>query len=148
MLKTYTHCLGCSSYHLLLVLLKTVWVEFWRLFRARVPLEQVMLKTEPGWLNFAPETYPHSLWCSWYHFQSIVENCFGRILTTFPGSGTTRAGKVENEAQKTQFCTRNILTIFRVQFLLFLVSTVEKCFGLVLTTFQVRILSEQEKLKT
>jgi len=146
--KTYPHCLGCRCYRLSSVLLKIVLVEFWQLLQARGPLKQVKWKTSPEWLSFTPETYPHSLWCSWYHFQSVVEKCFGRILTTFPDSGTTRAGKFENEAQKTQFCTRNILTIFRVQFLLFLVSKVEKCFGPVLTTFQVRALPEQKKLKT
>ena len=66
--ETYRHCLGCSSYHLSSVLLKTVLVEFWQLFRAQAPLEQVKWKFGPGWPNFKPETYPHSLWCSSYRF--------------------------------------------------------------------------------
>jgi len=49
----------------------------------------------------------------------------------------------------TRFCTRNITTLFGVQFLIFPVSTVEKCFGQILTTFRVQALPEKkEKLKT
>jgi len=42
--------------------------SFLTTFSAWTPLEQVKLKTGPGWLNFAPETYLHSLWCSSYRF--------------------------------------------------------------------------------
>jgi len=69
--ETYPHCLGCSSYRLSSLLLKTVLVEFWRLFRARALLEQLKRKIGPGWLSFTPETYPHNLWCSSYRFQSV-----------------------------------------------------------------------------
>jgi len=69
--ETYPHCLGCSSYRLSSLLLKTVLVEFWRLFRARALLEQLKRKIGPRWLSFTPETYPHSLWCSSYRFQSV-----------------------------------------------------------------------------
>jgi len=41
---------------------------------------------------------------------------------TFLGLETTRAGKVENRAQMTWFCTKNIPIVFGVQFLTFLVS--------------------------
>jgi len=49
--ETYPHCLGCSSYRLLSAFLKTVLVEFWRLFRARALLEQLKWKAKPGWLR-------------------------------------------------------------------------------------------------
>jgi len=78
----------------------------------------------------------------------MAKKCFGQILSTFPGPGTTGAGKVENWALMTRFCTRNILTLFGVQFLLFSVSMIEKCFGRILTTFLVQAKPEQEKLKT
>jgi len=44
-------------------------------------------------------------------------------------------GKVDNRAQMTRFCNRNIPRQFRVQFLSFVISVVENCFGRVLTTF-------------
>jgi len=78
---------------------------------------------------------------------SIVKKWFDRILTTFLGPGTTGARKVENLAWKTQFCTRNIPTLFGVHFIISR-STIEKCFGRVLMTFRVRAPPEQEKLKT
>jgi len=43
---------------------------------------------------------------------NTVDKCFGQILTTFPGPGTTAVGKVENLSRKTRFCTRNIPTLF------------------------------------
>ena len=46
---------------------------------------------------------------------SIVEKCFDQILITFPDPGTTGARKGENLA-RTWFCTRNISTLFGVQF--------------------------------
>jgi len=60
---------------------------------------------------------------------------FCRILTTFLGPNTTRAGKVENWARMAQFCTRNIRALFSLQLLSFSVSTTEKCFSQILTTF-------------
>ena len=70
----------------------------------------------------------------------IVSHPYGwkildQILTTFSGLGTIGAGKVENGAQMTQFCVRNIPVLFKVQFLLFLISKSEKCFGQFLMTF-------------
>ena len=53
--ETYPQCLGCSSNRLSWMLLKTVLVEFWPLFRAQAPLEQVKLKTGPGWLSLHPK---------------------------------------------------------------------------------------------
>jgi len=129
---------------------------------------------------------------------SVAENSFGRILTTFSVPSPAGAGKVENPAQMTQFCTRNkptlfvvqllslfqygtkmvrssfdnfsglvitgpgkvqnrpymtqfsgrnIPTLFVVQFLSFIVSTVEKRFSRVLTTFRIWAPPEQDKLK-
>jgi len=66
---------------------------------------------------------------------STTKNCFGRILTTFPGPDPTEAGKVENRAHMSRFYTWSIPTLFGVQFLSFPVSMVEKCFGRILTTF-------------
>jgi len=45
----------------------------------------------------------------------IIRWCFAE----FSGLGTTEAGKVENRARITPFCTRNIPTIFMMQFLSF-----------------------------
>jgi len=53
----------------------------------------------------------------------------------FPSLNTTKTGKVENRVRITWFCTRNIPTWVRVQFLSFLASTAEKCFSWILTTF-------------
>jgi len=52
----------------------------------------------------------------------------------------------------TQFCTRNIPTLFGVQFLSFSISKPEKCFGQIWTAFPgpdtTVVGSKQEKLKT
>jgi len=53
--KTYPHYFEYNSYRLSSVLLKTVLVRFWRLFRAQAPLEQVECKTGPGWLGLHPK---------------------------------------------------------------------------------------------
>ena len=111
--------MGCNSYRFASVQLNHVSVEFWQLFRARAPLELVKLKTGPGWLSFAPETYQHSLWCNLYRFQLVQLKKVSIILTTFPGSDTTEVVKVKNQARKTWFCTRNIPTLFGMQFLSF-----------------------------
>jgi len=58
---------------------------------------------------------------------STMEKYFIRILTTFPGPESTRAGKLENRMM--WFCTRNIHTLFGVQFLSFPVITAKKYFG-------------------
>jgi len=109
--ETYLHCLGCSSYRLSSMLLKTVLVEFWRLFRARAPLEHVSGKSVsndsvcfrniPTYFVVIFILYP----------VRKIDKCFGRILTTFPVLGTTAAGKVKNLARRTRFCTRNIPTL-------------------------------------
>jgi len=49
--ETYAHYLGCTSSRLSLVLLKTVLVEFRRLFRTRALLKQVKWKIGPIWLS-------------------------------------------------------------------------------------------------
>jgi len=82
----------------------------------RAPLEQPKLKTGPVWLDFAPETYPLFSWPGYHQSRS-------------------EAGKVENRARMTQFCTQNILTLFGTQFLSFPFSTAKECFGWILTTF-------------
>jgi len=64
-----------------------------------------------------------------------AEKYFGRILMTFSGLESTRAGKVENFAQMTWFCIRNIPTLFVVQFLSSLVSMAEKYFSRIFMTF-------------
>jgi len=45
------------------------------------------------------------------------------------------ADKVENRAQITSFCTKNIPTMLRVQFLSFPINTAIKYFGQILMTF-------------
>jgi len=66
----------------------------------------------------------------------------------FSGRGTTGAGKVQNGAHMTRFSARNSPTLFGVQFLSFPVSTVDKCFGWILTTSRVWAPPEEEKFKT
>jgi len=68
----------------------------------------------------------------------MVEKCFGQILTTFPGSGTTIAAKFENQIGMTRYCNPIIPTRFAVQFLLITISATEKIFGGILVTNQSR----------
>jgi len=60
---------------------------------------------------------------------STAEKYFDRMLMTFPGLESSRARKVENRAEMTWFCTRNIALVFGEYFLLFHISTTEKCFN-------------------
>jgi len=69
--KTYPHSLWCSSYRFQSVQLKTISTEFWRLFQARVPQQLAKLKIGHERLDFAPETYRHTLGCNSYHFSSV-----------------------------------------------------------------------------
>jgi len=79
---------------------------------------------------------------------STFETCFGRILTTFSGLGTTGAWKVENGAQMSRFSARNVPTLFWVQFLSFRVNTTKKCFRRILMTSPRPCTSGQPKLKS
>ena len=134
-LEQSSHCLGYSFYNFLSVRMKNVSVEFWRLFPARLPPKTVKLKIGPEWLGFALKTYPPCLGCNsyisclygWKIFWSNFDDFFERKMFS--------AGKVKNRDQMTWFCTRNIPTRFRVQFLSFPISTVEQCFSWILTTF-------------
>jgi len=51
----------------------------------------------------------------------------GQNLMTVLGMKTTKAKKYENQAMMTWFCTRNKLTLFLLQFLLFFISMTQKC---------------------
>ena len=137
--ETYPQCLGCISYHFPSVRPKNILIKFWRLFWALKAPEQQKMKIRHRWLGFTSETYPHCLGAvlivssqyGWKMFQSNFDN--------FSGIGLHRnrlgEGEVENRARMTPFCTRNIPTMFGVQFLSFPVSTAEKYFGQILTTF-------------
>jgi len=152
--------------------------------------KQSKLKTGAGWLSFTPETYPHYLRCTSYHFPSVrlkmfrltfddsfrlvhhrskqiwksslnvlilhpkhthticrailfVSRQYARKMfwSNFddffePGHPLSRpgAGRVENRARMTPFCTWNIPTLFGCCSY-FPVSTTEKCFNQILTTF-------------
>ena len=110
--ETYTHCLGYSSYRFASVRQKNVSVEFRRLLWARVPPAQPKLKIGPRWLRFALESYPHSLWCSFYRFPSVrLKNNSVKFWRLFRGHGTIGVGKVENRARITRFFTQNIPTL-------------------------------------
>jgi len=86
--------------------------------------------------TFGTRNIPTQFVAQFLSFPDItVEKEFGLILTTFPGLVTTKTGKVENRARITRFYTRNIPTLFGVQFLSFPISTTNKCFGRILTTF-------------
>jgi len=112
-------------------------------FSGQVPQEHAKLKTGPRWLDFTPETYPHSLWCSFYCFPFVwLKNVLVEFWILF-----RRVDKVENRVRMTQFFTRNIPILFLVQFLLFLISMTKKCFGRILTTFMNWVPPEQAKLK-
>jgi len=111
-LETYQHFLGYNSYRFPSVRLKNVWVEFWRLSRARAPPEQVNLKIGPGWLGFGTRNIPTVFGTYVLSFPiPTAENGLRQILTTFSGPGTTGIGKVENRAPMTRFFTRNIPTV-------------------------------------
>jgi len=131
--ETYPHFLGCNSHRFPSVWLKNVSVEFWQHFRDRALPALPKLKTRPhqyGW------NIPTLFGVQFLSFPiSMAKKCFGRILTTFLRPSTTGATKVENRTKMTTFGTRNIPTHFVVQFLSFPISTVQKCFGRILTTF-------------
>jgi len=82
-------------------------VEFWQLFRARMTLFCTQ--------NITTMFGVHCLSIR----VSTTENCFGQILMSIPSTNITWAGKPENQARITRFCTRNIPTLLGVQFLSF-----------------------------
>jgi len=129
--------LWCSSYHFPLVHFKKDLDQFWRLLRARAPLEQAQSKQ--SWKSGPNDSifnskHNHTV-CGAILIVSrnTAEKCFCQILTTFPSSGTTEAGKVENRTRMTWFDTRNIPTLFVVQFLLIPIGRGEKSFSQILT---------------
>ena len=83
---------------------------------------------------------------------STAEKCFSRILTTFPGPKTLRAGKVGNRVRTARLCTQNLPRPFGMQLLLFLVNTSDNIFGQISKTFSAPHTtgagSVQAKLKT
>jgi len=85
--ETYRDGLWCNSYRFLSVRLKNVSVIFWRLFQARVPLQQAKVEIGLGWLRFAPVTYPHYFGNNFYRFPSVwlknVSVEFWRLLRTW-----------------------------------------------------------------
>jgi len=98
--------------------------------------KEVNVENQACMTRFCTLNIPTLFWSQLLSFLiRTTEKCFSQILTTFSSPGTTEAGKVENEAQMTQFCTRNIPILFGVQFLSFGVNTAEKCFDRILTMF-------------
>jgi len=59
-----------------------------------------------------------------------------------------RVGEFENRARMTPICNWNILRMFKMQFLSFSVSTAEKYFVQILTTFPAPKSSITRKVKT
>jgi len=63
--------------------------------------------------GFSAQNIPTLIVEQFLSFPIITtKKCFGRIFTTFPGPGTTGAGKAENRARMTRFCTQNIPILF------------------------------------
>jgi len=97
--------------------------------------EQAKLKFGLGWLSLDSK-YTTMFGVQFLSFLvSMAEKEICWIFTTFLGPNTTRASKVENQAPMAQFCTRNICALFGLQLLSFSVSTTEKYFSQILTTF-------------
>jgi len=137
--ETNQHCLGWNSCRLPSIWSKNVSVEFWRLFWAWVQPEHAKLKIGSEWFGFGARNMLTLFRVQFLSFTiRSTKKCFSWILMTFLGLCTTRACKVEHQAQMTRFCIRNIPTLFGAQFSSFPVSTVEKIFGRILTTFRVR----------
>ena len=117
--ETYQLFLGCNFYRLASVRQKNVSVEFWRLFRCWSQPAPPKFKIGSRWLRLVPQTYLHNLLCSFYRFPSVrlknnsVEFCRLSALIT------NKAGKVENRARLTLFCTWNIPSLFGTLFLSF-----------------------------
>ena len=107
-------------------------------FWTRAPPKEEKWKMGPKWSRFRARNIPILFGVQFLSFLiSMTKKCFGQILTTFPGLGTTGAGKVENRAWMTRFCTWNIPSLFGIQFLSFPISSVEKCFSSILRSFRV-----------
>jgi len=84
--------------------------------------ELANLKTVTGRIGFCTRNIPILFGMQFLAFLVYTpEKNFSRILATFSRLESSRLGKVENRAHMTQFCTRNIPTIFGVWFLLALV---------------------------
>jgi len=248
--ETYPPYLGCSFYSLPSARPKNVTNKVWRLFRSRTPPEhtddlvshskhthtcwgavpidsrqyvwkmfwsnfddfsmyghtgavpkQENLKTSPGWLDFTPQTYQHCLGAILIVSSEYDRKMFGQHFDNFFGMGHHRKkwswksgpydsvlhlkhthpvwgavlivtlqygwkmfrlniddffrsghhwirlerGKFENWARMTRFCTRNIPTLFMVQFLLFPVTTAEKLMVEFWRLFWVWTLSKQAR---
>jgi len=90
--------------------------------------EQVKFKTRPGWFGFEPTLFG----CNSYLFQSIWQKNFSLEFDDISGSthhrSRPRAGKVGNQTWMTQFCMRNVATLFGMQLLSFPAITYEKMF--------------------
>ena len=75
----------------------------------KIGLEPAKMKTGPGSLHFAPETYPQCLWCSCNSFPSVQLKMIQSNVDDFFGCEHHRnrleVGRVENRAQMTPFCT-------------------------------------------
>ena len=109
-LETYRQSFGCNSYHFLLVRSKNVSVSFDD-FSGPGTTGVGKVENKAQMTRFSARNITTLFGVQFLSFRiSTTKPCFGRILTTFPGSSPTGAGKVENRARMTQFCTRNIPT--------------------------------------
>ena len=95
--ESYSHCLGCNSYRFLSVRLKNVLIEFDDFSRSRHHRNRPRagkLKIGPGWLRFAPETYPRCLGSSSYRFPLVRQkNIFRKTFDDFSGTRKHRSWK-------------------------------------------------------
>jgi len=89
-------------------------MTFLGLETTRTGLEEAMLKTGPGWLRFAPETYLQRLGFISYHFPSIRRKIFWSYFEDFLGPRNHQSNKILKPSTMTWFCTRNTLTLFGV----------------------------------
>jgi len=135
--ETYPHSLWWYSYHFQLIRLKTVSGEFWRLFQARVPQQLAKLKIGPLRLDFAPETYRHSLGWNSYHFSSVRSKNVSLDFWQRFGFGHHRSRKCWKRGPRwLGLAPETYKHLFGVHFLLFPISTAKQCFGPIFTTFR------------
>jgi len=76
------------------------------------------------------------------------KNCFGRILTTFPGPDPTEQAKLKIGPRWLDFGNQNVRTLFGTHFFSFLIRTGKIGLAQIFTAFSVPSTTGERKLKT
>ena len=97
------HTYNFNFYHFSSIRLKNVSAELWRLFGYGHNQSRKSWK-RAHMTRFSARNLPTLFRVQFLSFRiDRAKECLGWILTTFPGLGTTRAGKVENRSRMTRF---------------------------------------------